>query len=279
MIFLKRLVPKALIYFLIAAISFVMIFPLLWMFLSAFKTGSEIFSVPPVWVPKTWHWRSFIEAFKLAPFGIYLFNSFFTAIVIALIQISLSCMIAYGLTQIEFRGRNVLFQALLITYMLPAAVTYVPSYVILARMGLLNSLTGIVISNIGSVFSIFLLRQAFLKVPKEMIEAARSEGAGDWTILRRVMCPMTKSTILTLFMVTFVEMYNNYMWPSLIVKSPDKYLITVGLNQFFTSQGTFASQWPLIMAVDTISVAPLLILFFIFQKWFIKGVSDNGLKG
>ncbi|MFT8871927.1 MAG: carbohydrate ABC transporter permease [Sporolactobacillus sp.] len=276
---MRQVLTKSTSYFILTAVSVMMIFPLLWMALSAFKSGNEMFATPLVWLPKVWHWEHFAEGFRLAPFATYLCNSFFTAAVIVFVQIGLSCLIAYGLTQIKFCGQGLLFQSLLVTYMLPAAVTYVPSYVILARIGLLDSLTGIIISNIGSVFSIFLLRQAFLKVPGEVIEAARCEGAGDLAILWRVMLPMARSTILTLSMITFVEMYNNYMWPSLIVKSPNKYLITVGLNQFFTQQGTFTNQWPLIMAVSTVAVLPLLLIFFVLQKWFIKGISDSGLKG
>ncbi|MCO7124802.1 carbohydrate ABC transporter permease [Sporolactobacillus shoreicorticis] len=275
----RRLITKAVLYLILILLAFMMVLPLIWMFLSSFKTGSEIFAQPPVWIPETFQWKNYLNAFNLAPFGIYLANSLITATAITVIQIMLSSMIAYGLTQLEFKGKAFLFQSMLLTYMLPAAVTYVPSYVILAKLGLLDSLTGIVVSNISSVFSIFLLRQSFLKVPKEIVEAARSEGANDWQILWKVMCPMSLSTIFTLAMITFVEMYNNYLWPSLIVKSQSKYLITVGLNQFFTTQGTFQNQWAMIMAVNVISVAPLLLLFFIFQKWFIKGVGDSGLKG
>lgn len=275
----KHLMIKWTVYILLILLALIMIFPLLWMFLSSFKTGSEIFAQPPVWIPKTFQWSNYLEAFKLAPFGVYLTNSLITAGAITVIQLILSSMIAYGLTQIEFKGKAFLFQSMLLTYMLPAAATYVPSYVILAKLGLLDSLTGIIVSNISSVFSIFLLRQSFMKVPKEIVEAARSEGASNWQILWKVMCPMSRSTIFTLAMITFVEMYNNYLWPSLIVKSQSKYLITVGLNQFFTTQGTFQNQWAMIMAVNVISVAPLLLLFFIFQKWFIKGVGDSGLKG
>lgn len=255
------------------------LFPLVWMALSSLKTTDEMFAVPLQLLPKEMQWHHFVDAFKLAPFAIYLKNSIVTSFLIVIFQIGLSCMVAYGLTQIKFKGRNLIFHSLLLSYMLPSAVTYVPSYVILAKLNLLDSLTGIVISNIGSVFSIFLLRQTFLNIPKEVIEAARVEGASDWRILWRVMVPMSKSSVFTLSIITFIQMYNNYLWPSLIVKSQDKYLITVGLRQFFTMQGAFADQWPLIMAVNVITVIPLLIVFIVFQKWLIKGIGDSGVKG
>lgn len=256
-----------------------MVFPLIWMLLSSLKTTEEIFAVPLKWLPKSLQWENFSGALELAPFGIYILNSTVTALFIVAFQIILSSMLAYALTQLEFRGKKLLFNSILITYMLPAAATYVPSYVIVAKLGLLDSLTGIVISNIASVFCIFMIRQSFMQIPKEMIEAARTDGANDFQILFKVMMPMSKSSIFTVGLISFVQMYNNYLWPSLIVKSQEKYLITVGLNQFFTSQGTFASQWPKIMAANVLAVTPLLLLFVLLQKWFIKGISDNGIKG
>ncbi|TSB47416.1 carbohydrate ABC transporter permease [Alkalicoccobacillus porphyridii] len=274
-----HLPKRALLYGTLSIISLVMIFPFIWMLLSALKTGEEIFAVPLTWFPESPQWQNFIEALEMAPFGLYIWNSIFTAVMIVLFQIILSCMLAYALTQLRFWGQHLLFMAILGSYMLPAAATYVPSYVILARLGLLDTLSGIIISNLASVFCIFMIRQAFLQVPKEMVEAARADGAGDWQILWRIMFPMAKSSIFTVGLISFVQMYNNYLWPSLIVSSQEKYLITVGLRQFFTAQGTFSSQWPLIMAANVFAVAPLIILFIVLQKWFVKGISDNGVKG
>ncbi|MEN1968819.1 carbohydrate ABC transporter permease [Lentibacillus sp. N15] len=266
-------------YVLLSILGILMVFPLIWMFLSSLKTPEEIFAIPLKWFPSVAQWGNFKEALDLAPFGLYIYNSTFTALVIVLFQLVLSSMIAYALTQMQFKGKTLLFNLILLTYMLPPAATYVPSYVIVAKLGLLDTLSGIIVSNIASVFCIFLLRQAFMQVPKEMIEAARADGAGDFAILRRVMIPMSKSTIFTVGLISFVQMYNNYLWPSLIVKSEQNYLITVGLNKFFMSEGSFADKWPLIMGANVLSVIPLLILFVVLHKWFIKGIGDTGLKG
>jgi len=267
------------LYIALTVLGILMVFPLIWMLLSALKSPDEIFSVPIKWFPDVAQWGNFQKTLDLAPFGLYIFNSAFTALVIVIFQFILSCMIAYALTQMQFKGRALVFNLILITYMLPAEATYVPSYTIIAKMGLLDTLTGVIISNIASVFTIFLLRQAFMQVPKDTIEAARAYGANDFTILWRVMIPMSKSTIFVVSLISFVKMYNNYLWPSLIVKSEENYLITVGLNKFFTSQGSFADKWPLIMTANVLSVIPLLILFIVLHKWFIKGIGDTGLKG
>ncbi|WP_082676455.1 carbohydrate ABC transporter permease [Shouchella shacheensis] len=275
----RRVPKRMLLYSALGVVSLIMIFPFIWMILSALKTSEEIFAIPLTWLPESPQWQNFGEAMNMAPFGLFIWNSVFTAVVIVFFQIILSCMLAYALTQVKFWGQNLLFMAILGSYMLPAAATYVPSYVILANLGLLDTLSGIIVSNVASVFCIFMIRQAFLQVPKELIEAARADGAGDWKILWKIMFPLAKSSILTVALISFVQMYNNYLWPSLIVQSEEKYLITVGLRQFFTDQGTFASQWPLIMAANVFAVAPLLIMFIVLQKWFVRGISDNGVKG
>lgn len=270
---------RAFSYIAISCLSVIMVLPLIWMLLSSLKTTDEIFQVPLTWIPKSFQWSNFTKALELAPFGLYISNSIITALCIVFLQIILSSMLAYALTQWKFKGKKLIFNSILVTYMLPSAATYVPSYVIVAKLQLLDTLTGIVISSMASVFAIFILHQAFLQIPKELIEAARSDGATDLMILTRIMMPMSKSTIFTVSLISFVQTYNSYLWPSLLINSEEKYLITVGLNRFFTTQGTFADQWPLIMAANVLAVVPLLLIFITFQKWFIKGISDNGLKG
>lgn len=264
---------------LLIVFSIVMAFPFLWMAVSAIKTKAEIWKFPPTWWPKVPQWHNFIDAWQAAPFGQYFFNSTFTAVVIVLIQIINSAMMAYAFTQIKFKGKNLLFGGIIGTYMLPAAATYVPSFIILAHLHMLDSYQGLIISNAVSVFGIFLIRQAFLQVPKEVVEAAKIDGAGHWKILWRVLFPLTKPSFITFGLISFVQNYNNYLWPSLIIKS-DKYnLMTTGLRSFFISTGAYGMKWPLIMAASTFAVVPLLVLFFIAQRWFVEGISDTGVKG
>ena len=146
--------------------------------------------------------------------------------------------------------------------------------------GLLNTYTGLIISGCVSIFGIFLLRQAFMQVPAGMIEAARIDGANHWQILWRVVCPMTKSSFITMGLMNFITCYNNYMWPSLITDSDSKMLVSQGLRKFFIEGGAYGTEWPLVMAGSAIIVLPLLILFAFTQKWFINGIGgDTGMKG
>ncbi len=275
----KKIGGKLLLHGLMIALVFAMAFPFLWMLSSAFKTKDEIWRFPPTLIPDAFIWSNFAEAYQGAPFGQYIFNSLFTALSIVIIQIVNSAMIAYALTQLKFRGRNFLFIVIMGTNMLPAAATYVPSYIILAKMGLLNSYTGLIISNCVYMFGIFLIRQSFMQVNKSLVEAAWVEGANHWYTLWHILVPITKSSFVTAGLLSFVANYNNYMWPSLITTRPQYYLISQGLRLYFIEGGNYGIKWPQVMAASTFTVLPLLLLFFLSQRWFIRGISDTGVKG
>lgn len=260
-------------------ISIITFFPFLWMLSSALKTKDEIFNFPPILIPQVPQWSNFIQVFKEAPFGVYMRNSLFVATIEVAFQVVSAAMIAYALTQFKFKGKKILFVVIMGTYMLPSAVTYVPCYMILADMNLIDTLTGLIISNLANVFGIFLIRQAFLQVDKSLVEAARMDGASHLKILLKIMIPLTKPSFITFGLISFVTYYNEYMYPSLVTKSPEKFLVSAGLRQFFIQGGAYGIKWPEIMAASTLTVLPLLILFLIAQKWFMKGVSDTGIKG
>jgi len=274
----KKILKKAVLYVFLTAFTFAVSFPFLWMISSALKTKDEVMNSFSL-IPNEFLWGNFVEAFNGADFGQYIFNSLFTALAIVAIQIVNSAMIAYALTQLQFRGRGALFAVIMATNMLPAAATYVPSYIILANMGLLNSYAGLIISNCVYMFGIFLVRQAFLQVSRSLVEAAWVEGAGHWHTLWHILVPITKSSFVTLGLLSFVSNYNNYMWPSLITTRPQFYLISQGLRLYFIEGGAYGIKWPQIMAASTFTVLPLMILFFITQRWFIQGLSDSGVKG
>lgn len=272
---IKKIINLLLLVF----VSILAFFPLLWMATNSFKTANKIIQQPLNLFPEVLDFRNFIGALEKAPFDLYIINSIITAFAIVVLQLLLGILMGYGLSKFDFKGKKILFGSILLTYMLPAAATYVPSYVILAKMNLIDTIPGIIISNVASVFTIYMVYQTFSAVPKEMIEAAEMDGANNWQILWKVMVPLSKSTILTTALIQFVVMYNNYMWPSLITNSKKNYLISVGLNIFFNSKGNFTQNLPMLMAANTISVLPLLILFLILKKWFIEGISDSGIKG
>lgn len=254
-------------------------FPFFWMVVSALKTKAEIMDVSRLF-PAEFQWSNFYQVIFRSPLFRYVCNSFFVAVVTLAIQIVTAAMIAYALVFMKFRGRKILFAIIMGTYMLPTAATYIPCYMILADLGLLDSFTGLIISNCVSIFGIFLLRQAFMQVPLGVIEAARIDGASQWQILWKVVCPMTKSSFITFGLMNFITCYNSYMWPSLITDSDEKLLVSQGLRKFFIEGGAYGTEWPLVMAASAFIVLPLLILFAFTQKWFINGIGgDTGMKG
>jgi multiple sugar transport system permease protein len=274
-----EIISNGMRHLLLICISIITFFPFLWMLSSALKTKDEIFNFPPILVPRMPQWGNFVQVFKEAPFALYMGNSLFVASIEVMFQVISAAMIAYALTQFKFKGKKVLFAIIMGTYMLPSAVTYVPCYMILADINLIDTLTGLIISNLANVFGIFLIRQAFLQIDKSLIEAARIDGASHIKILLKLLVPLTKPTFITFGLISFVTYYNEYMYPSLITKSPEKFLVSAGLRQFFIQGGAYGIKWPEIMAASTLTVLPLLILFLIAQKWFMQGVSDNGVKG
>ena len=254
-------------------------FPFIWMVISSLKTKQEIMDVTKFF-PEVPQWQNLIEVTFNSPLLMYVANSLFVSVVIVALQIVTGAMISYAIVFLRFRGRNLLFAVIMGTYMLPAAATYIPSYIILADMGLLDSFQGLIISSTVSIFGIFLLRQAFMQVPISLVEAARVDGGSNIKILCKIIFPITKPSFITFGLMSFIASYNSYMWPSLIMDTPEKSLVSQGLRRFFIEGGAYGTEWPLVMAGSLLIVLPLLILFAFTKGWFISGIGgETGVKG
>ena len=275
---MKKKLKNSLRHIALSIICIFMIFPMLWMVLGSLKTSKEAMD-PTMILPDIIHLENVIEVFKYSPLMKYIGNSLFVAFITTLIQIITGAMLAYAFSFIRFKCRNLLFGLVMATYMLPSCATYIPAYVTLANTGMLNTRTGLIVSQCVSIFGIFLLRTAFLQVPGELIEAAKLDGANDWNILWKIVMPITRASFVTFGLMSFISLYNNYMWPSLITKDSDKYMVAQGLRSFFIDDGAYGTDWAKVMAGSTVIVIPLLILFAFTQKWFISGLSgDSGVK-
>jgi len=264
---------RVLRHLLLTLAAIVMAFPFYWMVTSALKTNDEIWQFPPTFWPKTAIWSNFVDAWNAAPFGQYILNSIIVAGSIVVIQILNSGMMAYALTHMKFRLKGPLTAIILISYMVPATAVYLPSYVILDKLHLLDTYAGLIISNAVSVFSIFLIRQAFLQVSHELVEAGRIVGASHLRILWTILVPLTRSSFAVLALITFIDQYNNYFWPMLITKNPNLQLVSAGLRSFFVEGGAYGLKWPLIMAASAFTIAPLLVLFVLTQRVIMRSVN------
>ena len=265
-------------YVILIAVSVFTAFPFVWMMFSALKTKQEVMSGG--FFPTNPQWGNILSVLTASPIPHYIANSAFVSAAVIILQIVTGALMAYAIVFINFRGRQALFTVVMATYMLPVAATYIPSYIILSDMKLLDSLTGLILSSTISIFGIFLLRQAFMQVPKGLVEAARIDGATHFRILWEIVFPITKSSFITFGLMSFISTYNNYMWPSLITNSKEKFLVSQGLRSFFIESGAYGTEWALVMAASAVIVVPLLILFAFTQKWFISGIGgDTGMKG
>lgn len=258
---------------LLAAASLIMAFPFYWMATSALKSNDEIWQFPPTIWPHSPQWGHFAEAWAAAPFERYMFNSIFVAAAIVAIQVVNSGMMAYALTHMKFRLKGAFTALVLVGYMVPSTAVYLPGYIVLGRLGLLDSYTGLILSNCVSVFSIFLIRQAFLQISHELVEAGQIDGASHLRILWTILLPLARSSFAVLGLITFIEQYNNYFWPMLITKSQDLQLVSAGLRSFFVEGGAYGLKWPLIMAASAFTIAPLLALFVLTQKTIMQSVN------
>lgn len=259
------------LFFIIAAV--LMAFPFYWMVTSALKTNDEIWRSPPTLWPEVPLWGNFAEAWQQAPFSRYMGNSVFVAGAIVLLQIINSSMMAYALTHMKLRLKGIFAGVILFGYMVPATAVYLPGYLVLSQLNLLDSYAGLILSNCVSVFSIFLIRQAFLQVPHELIEAGEVDGASHMRILWTILVPVTRSSFAVLALITFIDQYNNYFWPMLITKDPNLQLVSAGLRSFFVEGGAYGLKWPLIMAASAFTIAPLLLVFLAAQRTILQSVN------
>lgn len=261
--------------------SAAMAFPFYWMATSALKTNDEIWQFPPTFWPNSPQWGNYLEAWLEAPFWRYLTNSIVVAAVIVALQAMNSAMMAYALTHMRFRLKKAFTAIIMLGYMIPSTAVYLPSYMILAKLNLLDSYAGLILSNCVSVFSIFLIRQAFLQVSHELVEAGQIDGASHMRILGSILVPVARSSFVVLALITFIDHYNNYFWPMLITKNPDLQLVSAGLRSFFVEGGAYGLKWPLIMAASSFTIAPLLVLFLFAQKTILKSfnMSAGASKG
>lgn len=266
-------------HFILLPAAVVFAFPFVWMVMGAFKTNNEIWQTPYKLLPAQFDIGAVLKTASEIHFGRYVFNSFFVGVVGTLAMLAVTTLFAYAVVFMPTRWTRGLFAVIMGLYMLPGAVTYVPSYVILSRIGLIDTLTGLMFSYLANIFALFYLRQSFMKTSRSYVEAARIDGAGHLKTLWHVIFPMNRSAFFTVFVLTFIQQYNNYMWPSIMLNDPEKYLVSQGLRQFFIQEGAYGMNWSEVMLASTLAILPVVVLFIIAQKWFLTGIAqDSGLK-
>lgn len=264
-----------LIHFILIMGSIIMLFPFVWMILTSLKTYAESIQVPPVMIPEDFQWKNYQEVFTLLPFFKFMMNTFIITVLRTAGQLFLCSLAAYAFARIVFPGRNLLFVLALSVLMVPGQVFLLPQYMIMVKLGWLNTLQAVVVPGLFSAFGTFLLRQFFMGLPKELEEAARLDGCNHFQIYWRIMLPLAKPGLIALGIFTILWSWNELMWPMIVNSSPDAMTLAVGLSSL---QGQYGTNYPILMAGSFLAVLPMLILFIILQKQFIEGIAITGGK-
>lgn len=273
----KNLIAKIITYFLLISLSIVFLFPLLWMIFTSFKPENEAMTFPPQLLPRNWDWWNYHDAFELVPLGRFYLNSLFVAGVGTLGTVISSSFVAYGFARIKATGRNFWFSLLLATLMLPPQVTLIPVYVIWSRLGLVDTFAPLLIPHfLGNSYFIFLLRQFFRTIPQEIEESAYLDGANTFQIFYKLILPMSRASIITVTLLQFMSLWNDFMGPLIYLHSESRHTLALGITRF---QGTLITYWGPMMAASVLMLAPLMIIFFVGQKYFVKGIATSGTKG
>ncbi|MEA2515863.1 MAG: multiple sugar transport system permease protein [Thermomicrobiales bacterium] len=275
----RHRLQMAVAFVVILAGAAIIIMPLGWMISTSLKRQMDVFVLPPKWIPAPPQWGNYAEIFDSAPFDLYLLNS-------AIITSSsvfgsvLSCSLAaYGFARLRFPGRELIFVMILATLMLPESMTLIPRFIIFEKLGWLNSFKPLIVpSFFGSAFQIFLLRQFFRTIPNELEDAARLDGAGTLRIFATIVLPLSKPALVTAGIFSFIFSWNDFIRPLLYLNSEDKYTVAIGLLNF-TGSDRIGPQMHLLMAASFLTTLPVLIVFLLAQRLFVKGIVFSGIKG
>jgi len=262
----------------IVAFILVLLFllPVIYIILSSFKPLNELFSSVPTFIPRQFTFDNYVKAINRGDFLRYIFNSFIVATTSTLIAVMINTMAGYALSKFKFKGKNVIMILILSTIMLPLSVIMVPIFSVLKFFGLYNSLWALIIPPAATPTGIFLMRQYLLTIPDEVIQSARIDGAGEFRIFWSIILPNAKPAIATLAIFSFMWRWNDYVWPLIAISSPQKYTIQLAIANF---TGQFGTDYSSILAMSAISMIPMLVVFVIFQKQFVQGTAQTGMKG
>ncbi len=253
-----------------------MIAPFVWMVLSSFKSDAEARRVPATWWPEAPTLANFRDLFDRLDFPLYFTNSAVVALVVTLGNLVICSATAYALAKLPFPGKRAIFGIVLGNVMVPAMVTFVPTFVLISRLGLVNTYAGLILPNIALAVNVFLMRQFMLSIPDELLESARIDGAGEFRIFWRIVLPLCRPALATVGILTFLGSWNSFLWPLVVATTEDKYTLPVALALY--SVGQNQTKVGLLLAGSVVVIAPILVLFIVLQRHFVKGIATTGLK-
>lgn len=272
------LAGRGALHLVLIALSILFLVPFLWALSTSLKDEGNVFAFPPQLIPETLHWRNYVDALTTVPFGRYALNTLFL-VVVRVVGNLLSCsLVAFSFARLRWRGRDVVFFILLATMMVPHEVTLIPQYIIFAKIGWVNTYLPLTVPAFfaDSAFYVFLLRQFFLAIPRELDDAARVDGAGFFEIYWRIILPLSKPALIAIGIFTFQNSWNAFFGPLIYLQDRSLYTVSLGLKQFQEENYTI---WTQLMAASVAIMIPTLLVFFLLQRRFVEGITFTGLKG
>ncbi|HEY7605469.1 MAG TPA: carbohydrate ABC transporter permease [Actinomycetes bacterium] len=264
------------VYLVLAAGLVVMLAPFVWMLLGSFKPEAELQRVPPTWWPESPSLDNYRQLFGRLDFPRSFANSALVAVAVTAGNLVFCSMVGYALAKLDFAGKRLLFGLVLAMLMVPGVVTFVPLFVLVSNLGLVNTYPGLILPFLVTPLGVFLMRQFIGGLPDELIEAARIDGAGEWRIFSRVIMPLCGPALATLGILTFLASWNNFLWPLVVAQSEDKYTLPVALALY--SIGQNATRYGLLLAGSVVVILPVIALFVALQRYFVQGIATTGIK-
>lgn len=275
----KRRLTRLIYHIFMIVLTFMMAYPFLWAVVSSFKTSGQMFTGNPLTlIPRPFTLVNYERTLDLLPFGMFLRNSLVLSISIPLLMILLSSLCAYGLARLEFKGRNFLFMLFVATMMVPSHVTLIPNYMIVSKLGWIDNYISLFVGAIftgSNAFNIFFFRQYFMSIPKDLEQAAIIDGCSHAGVYFRIILPNSKPAIATVAILSFRSVWNSFLWPMLVINSFDKMTVTVGL-QYYRGAVDNSAQ---VLAGVTLAIIPVILVFLVFQKYFINSTINSGFGG
>jgi multiple sugar transport system permease protein len=264
-------------YALLCLVALAFLTPLIYMVATSLKAPADVFSVPPTLVGSEVRWKNYAEAFTFTPFLRYLVNGVIVATAGTAITVAVAALSGYAFSRLRWRGRNLVFAGFLATLMIPQEVLVVPMYIMMQKLSWVNTFTALIVPWAFTAFGAFLLRQFFLTIPHELDDAARVDGAGPVRTFLSVMLPLARPSLAVLAVFTFISYWNSFIWPLVVINDvPKLATVPLGLQQFFSSQ---SSNWHLVMAASTVSMAPTVIILILLQRHLVRGIVTSGFGG
>jgi multiple sugar transport system permease protein len=274
----RKRIQTIFVYLFLIVSSAATVLPLLWMVSTSLKSGNIIFQIPPQWIPDSLHWENYRRAITDIPFFLYLKNTVIITFFRMIAEVFVSALVAYGFARFDFPGKNIWFMILLSTIMLPGEITMIPVFIMFSKLGWINTFKPLIIPAFfgGQAVFVFLLRQFFLTIPRELEEAALIDGATRFQIFYKIFLPLSKPALITIALFSFQGSWNDLLGPLMYLNDSSKFTLQLGLAMF---NGMTKVEWGPLMAASLLVLLPTLILFFSLQKYFVEGISITGIKG